>query len=926
LNAQKTIIVPDDFQSIQEAIDAADAYDIILVRSGVYNESLTIDKPLTLCGENREETIINRTYPAIPSTIMTIDASGVIIKNFTMFGLAWRDLGGGSRVSVRSDLYISNLENTAIVDNIIIGVEMIITSCKDIMIFNNTIRQSRLYTSKCVGCKILQNNFDSSTLEISSWRNIIQRNKIKGGIYLIGNQNVIECNNITHGGIDILSSSNILRNNIISNCNIGICMLKPRFDRYYEVSNNLIIENTLVNNSIGISAGGERNKIYHNNFINNTIQAEDQVGLNRWDNGYPSGGNYWSDYNGTDEFSGEKQNEPGSDGIGDVPYKIPMIEWPNHYIGDTYPLMKPYGREKTKGLIDSDYLAEPYKLANFSLIEKWVKKNCIPLLLLNSRGLGADEKLQDPNHRPTWYYRIVVDEKNRRFCVQLIAHWNEQVQFQCALEGHRWDYEPIFLYYHYYGKDIFESLKNEQVAYRYCFYSSEHWWTDWLSLSGVEGSDCDDTEDQKLFFWEDDEGNKHPVFTIGLTSELLIAGILQWKVPILDGCPMVSRFVGHAYSRVRRYGITGPELLENITADYFIENAEKFGYDILWPQDFNDDFYKDYVKPLTDEVIREWESREENPFKMTPSFKSGGKKSMDLISPWNEFYRGVFCVGSCFDPGCGYKGMEVNCKISNIQQEEWSEKINYQISNCSEVNFILDWNGEGNLDLHLWINNTKVCGKNYETGEVEIKDYHIDNTRISVEYSGPDEKPERIRVIAYSMVKDGEIRTKIPNLRFSIRIYARESSDPQFLLVEFSRNKYSVIKRYLFEVEWEGKTYPLLIISNASISNLMFKQEEKSIEFVVEEDIGYEWFSNVSIPQALLRDNATHPWGVFMNGERIEYEVKYNETYSFICFSSVSKGKVTIIIRGAEVIPEFQASTLLLLVALLISIILRYRN
>jgi hypothetical protein len=42
---------------------------------------------------------------------------------------------------------------------------------------------------------------------------------------------------------------------------------------------------------------------------------------NLWDNGYLSGGNYWSDYFGMDEKAGADQNEPGSDGLGDTPHE-----------------------------------------------------------------------------------------------------------------------------------------------------------------------------------------------------------------------------------------------------------------------------------------------------------------------------------------------------------------------------------------------------------------------------------------------------------------------------------------------------------------------------------------------------------------------------------------------------------------------------
>jgi len=57
---------------------------------------------------------------------------------------------------------------------------------------------------------------------------------------------------------------------------------------------------------------------------------------NFWDDGYPSGGNYWSDYTDIDVFSGPYQNVTGSDGIGDIPYTI------DENNQDRYPLIYPW--------------------------------------------------------------------------------------------------------------------------------------------------------------------------------------------------------------------------------------------------------------------------------------------------------------------------------------------------------------------------------------------------------------------------------------------------------------------------------------------------------------------------------------------------------------------------------------------------------
>jgi hypothetical protein len=69
---------------------------------------------------------------------------------------------------------------------------------------------------------------------------------------------------------------------------------------------------------------------------------------NFWDDGYPSGGNYWSDYSGVDKFSGPYQNKTGSDGIGDAPYSIDQ----NNV--DRYPLMSPWKPITLLGDINHD--------------------------------------------------------------------------------------------------------------------------------------------------------------------------------------------------------------------------------------------------------------------------------------------------------------------------------------------------------------------------------------------------------------------------------------------------------------------------------------------------------------------------------------------------------------------------------------------
>jgi parallel beta-helix repeat protein len=115
---------------------------------------------------------------------------------------------------------------------------------------------------------------------------------------------------------DEWANSTVRDNNVTGNLDDGIALIRT--------SGNTVSDNNILKNWYGIIVdNASNNAIYHNNFINNTHQAAMSIyGMNIWDNGYPSGGNYWSDNGGADLYSCSYPNEAGSDGIGDAPYVI----------------------------------------------------------------------------------------------------------------------------------------------------------------------------------------------------------------------------------------------------------------------------------------------------------------------------------------------------------------------------------------------------------------------------------------------------------------------------------------------------------------------------------------------------------------------------------------------------------------------------
>jgi len=168
------------------------------------------------------------------------------------------------------------------------------------------------------------------------------------GIYLDHSDNAI-INNVSGRASNIQTGDECEEYGVyLSTCNYAtltnISLTNWEFGIYLTSSdnNNIMNCNAYNNNEYGIYlySSSNGNVIYHNNFIDNVQNAYDACS-NTWDDGYPSGGNYWSDYSGVDNYSGPGQNISGSDGIGDTPYNITggsnQDRYPSMAMWDTIP-------------------------------------------------------------------------------------------------------------------------------------------------------------------------------------------------------------------------------------------------------------------------------------------------------------------------------------------------------------------------------------------------------------------------------------------------------------------------------------------------------------------------------------------------------------------------------------------------------------
>ena len=316
------------YTSIQDAIDAADDGAIIHVSNGTYYENLKISKQISLIAENKTNTVINGLRA--DSTVISITADNVSICNFTL-----SNKKEGSVEQNDSFQFITAISITS--NNTIICNNTVEQYCFGIYIqgdsHNNSIYENMFLRNTDSGIVLYS---DTSHNTIS--KNTIQFGHSDGGINTAFTSENIICDNIitnNYRGITLttLSVNNRIYNNTISN-NSRIGLFLQYAAKYNLIYNNTIANNGLFQNGHGIYEhssyfpDSEENIIYHNNFINNYQNAYG-INNNSWDNGYPCGGNYWSDYSGVDA---------DGDGLGDTAYEIEAF----FGVIDRYPLIDPY--------------------------------------------------------------------------------------------------------------------------------------------------------------------------------------------------------------------------------------------------------------------------------------------------------------------------------------------------------------------------------------------------------------------------------------------------------------------------------------------------------------------------------------------------------------------------------------------------------
>ncbi len=222
-----TIYVPDNYTTIQAAVDNASAGGTIIVRDGTYTENVDVGKRLTIRSENgSDSTIVSAADSS--HNVFKVTADYVTISGFTVTG--------ATEGPDTSGIYLFDADYCDISDikasNNGAGIYLCNSS-------NNTIKNNAVNSNEWTGIELdLSSNCNTITNNTASTNGVgIVLGRFTGSNILTNNT---ASNN--HDGIRLYSSSdNKLTNNNASNNHRGIYL--------FHSSNNTFSGNTALNNT-----------------------------------------------------------------------------------------------------------------------------------------------------------------------------------------------------------------------------------------------------------------------------------------------------------------------------------------------------------------------------------------------------------------------------------------------------------------------------------------------------------------------------------------------------------------------------------------------------------------------------------------------------------------------------------------------------
>ena len=319
-----------DYERIQEAIDDADEGDAVFIEAGYYNEKIIIDKPISLVGSDKNDTIIyGRGEWDVIITIRSnwVNVSGFKINNkrdnyekgagITLEKSNYCEIWNNNCSENTDGILLSDSNNNSVSDNILRFNDrgIILSNSKGNVITNNNVTQNdegifislsnnnRISNNTCINNNkygiclddsrhiTMEKNemldggllMDGGTIDIWNTHSIDSSNTVNGKSVCyfknvtdgmvprgIGQVILANCTNVTINGLNLSNTTMAITSAFSNGINIhnNTCLENSFSGIYlYSSENNSIKYNNCFNNSEGIEITESNNNIIANNYL-----------------------------------------------------------------------------------------------------------------------------------------------------------------------------------------------------------------------------------------------------------------------------------------------------------------------------------------------------------------------------------------------------------------------------------------------------------------------------------------------------------------------------------------------------------------------------------------------------------------------------------------------------------------------------------